>query len=266
MDKNYIITDYIFNKILDEILIEINNNEDIIEVMNKIDGDFYSININNNTFVNIINKYKNRKVTQKEKTTNTLALYYGNLYITINLCLEAIRSNTRIFIGIEDMQLGMNKLIINIINTILKNYKIFNLIKLENLLSIKEIEEKSKEVDNIICIGNKDLYYIYLKKGIKKLNFYPYNNTDLYCDSKDFEELKYLIYNYAYENNLELELYDDLDINKVINNINNYGQKYKSVILTSNKKNAETFIRKIKSEKIYVNENPFKDMDINIVF
>ena len=254
-----------YNKILDEIIIEIKENNKQLTQANKIDNSFYNVNIDINKLISIIEKLKVKRLQNNKSTSNILVSYYGDPYITLELCIESIRTNNKFIFLIEDYMLGINKLIINIVQNVLKDYRIENKIFLFNLLDKEEILDNKHLIKKIICIGNKNTFEFYKKMKIDNLLYYPFNNIDVYCDTDELEDLQKMIYEYSIKNNIDVTIYDKFEnINLAIDFINMEGSGFISVLLTKSKENEKIFKEKINSEYVFVNENPFDKYKFNI--
>lgn len=254
-----------YRKILDEIISEIKDNSDYIQKVNGIDKQFYKTNIEIDKLLNIIEKLKRKELVNNQTTNNILVSYYGDPYITLQLCIEAISTNNKFILVIEDYMLGLNKIIINIIKTILKDYRIENKIFLFNLIDKEEIINNKNLIEKIICVGNKNTFEVYKKMKLDNLSYYPFNNIDVYCDTDELEELQKMIYEYGIKNNIDVTIYDEFeDINFAINFINMEGCGFCAVLLTKSKENEKIFKEKINSKYIFINENPFDKYEFDI--
>ena len=178
-------------------------------------------------------------------------------------CILLYSYNIQSLICIEDFCLAQDTLIVEVFNEILEECKMKNKFKLKNLVKEKEILDNSKVVDRTICIGDSNLYNR-LNGKIQNFIFYPYGSLDIYSSSEEFEELKRKIYEYAMQNQFEIEIYDDLDFQDAIKFINKDGYHFCSLLISKDKKEIEMFKKNIKSEFIVINENPFKKMKFNM--
>jgi len=152
----------------------------------------------------------------------------------------AIIKNIDIEINIDNTMLGINKLLINIINKVLK----------ENRLQIKV--ELVEEVigEKLVFIDRINEFNI-MKDKTEKIKFIPYEGIDMYLDNEEFEELYEKIYNYAIDMNIDVDIFDDESIETMVK----YGKSKRKIILTKNKE----IINKYRQKDIYINENPFKE-------
>lgn len=253
-----------YKKILNDIMLEIKDNKEEFKRINDIDKNIYDTNIDIEKLVNIIKNSQEKELILNTDSKNILISYYGSPYITLELCIEAVKTNNKLILAIEDYMLGINKLIVNIVQNILNDYRIENKIFIFNLLD-KNVIAQNTEIDKVICIGNKNTFELYKKIQISNLIYYPFNNIDLYCDTDELEELQEMIYQYAEKNFIDLEIYDEFEnINRAVEYLNKYGNKFCTVLLTKSKEKEEIFRNNIISKYIFVNENPFGKYEFNI--
>ncbi len=253
-----------YKKILNDIMLEIKDNKEEFKRINDIDKNIYDTNIDIEKLVNIIKNSQEEELILNKDSKNILISYYGSPYITLELCIEAVKTNNKLILAIEDYMLGINKLIVNIVQNILNDYRIENKIFIFNLLD-KNVIAQNTEIDKVICIGNKNTFELYKKIQISNLIYYPFNNIDLYCDTDELEELQEMIYQYAEKNFIDLEIYDEFEnINRAVEYLNKYGNKFCTVLLTKSKEKEEIFRNNIISKYIFVNENPFGKYEFNI--
>ena len=232
----------LYNAMFSKIQKEINNNEDEILNIQKIDNKYCKIKIEIKKLIEIIENYKSRDILNINK--DLFVFCNGNPYIVINLAMIAIINNCNIKININNTMLGTNKLILLIINNILKN----------NNLKIKiDLFEKIEKNEEAIFIDRIDDFNI-LKNKFKNTKYIPYQSIDLFSDSEEFEELYEKIYNYAMDENIDIDIFDEEDIDSLFK----YGKGKIKIILTKGKNNLE----KYKKENVFINENPFKNEKI----
>lgn len=245
------------NKIIREFKEELTENKEKIIEVYKVDSKNCMQSINFDTMLNILKTYENEQISKKNKKTIIVASYYGNPYITINLCIQALLQKKAIIAVTYDSLLGINKIIINIFNTILKKYRINSIIKLFNCVKIDEIKKMEKYIDKIICIGNTNLYYQLKKQEIEKLKYIPFKNTAIYCDEDEYLQLQLELYNYSIKVGIEAEIFEG-DIEEFIEYVNLNNELENVVILSKSSELIEKAKKEMEKHKIYVNSNPFK--------
>ncbi|MCI9365525.1 MAG: hypothetical protein HFJ54_02685 [Clostridia bacterium] len=233
MEKN------LCNAMLSSIQKEIKNSSEKIEILREIDFKYCKLNVEVSKFIRIIEEYKEIDIKKENKQ---FTIYCnGNPYIVLNLAIIAIKSNSSIKINIDDTMLGVNKLILEIINRIIK----------QNQMQIEiEIIKKINNEENIICIDRVNEFNI-LKREKRNIRFIPYESIDIYSDSEEFEELFEKVYEYAISMNISIDIFDEEGIEGLFK----YGKGKRKVIFTKNKE----YLDKYKEKNIFINENPFKE-------
>ena len=254
---NFKISNDVFKKIIRDLKSEIKENRKGVEKLNKLDYEYNKNIIHIEDLIKTIDFFKDKQVIEKE-TKNVAVLYYGDPNVTIQICLSALLNCQRVNIIIDDINLGINKLIIELYKEILKEYRIYDIVSFNNYENKEEIEKNKNLIDIMYCLGHKNLYTVCSK--IKQLNieYVPFNNIDIYCEDEELYDLAEDIFNVCFEKGIEAEIYDDIELDEAIKIINEYGEKYCSIILTKNKNKIEKFKTQIKSKFVFANENPFK--------
>lgn len=245
------------NQIIEELKVEIiGNKESFLKIYNK-DIEKCEMNININNIIELLNLYKNSEISKQNKKTIDLVSYYGNPYITINLCMQSLISKKSIIAVIEDNMVGINTFIVKIFNVILERHKIIPLIKIYNMVKTEEIKQIQNYLSNVICVGNSQNYYNYKNNNIENLKYIPFKNMIIYCENEEYEKLQFELFKFGVSNKIEIEVCEDIeefietiDVDKTIENI---------VCLTNNKNTVKYIQEKIENKKIFINQNPFKD-------
>lgn len=235
------------NNIIKKVINELKDNKNKLKEMEKIDRKYNNIIINLEDVIKYIENYKDMPIEKKNQ--KIIAIYRGNPYITIDLCMQAILNNCKIFLITEDVMFGVNSLIIKIFqqNT--------QLIVFKNLMSTSEIIKMTNEVDRIMVIGDITRYQI-LRKNIEKIEFKPYNNIAIYYDDEKFEELIENICGYADETEDDIEIYTR-DVGDIAKDI--FIEKV--LILSEDKKLIEKAHKVLKDKTIIINKNPLEKLE-----
>lgn len=217
----------LFNAMLSKIQKEILENEDKIIKLNKIDLKYSKIKPDIKNLIKIIENYK--KINLKNIQKNFLIFCNGNPYIVLNLFMIAICNNISMDINIDDIAIGVNTTLLEIINKILQKNNID--IKI-NILKNSEI--KNIKAENAIFIDRINDYNI-LKNNYENSKFIPYQGIDIFCDEEEYQELFDEIYNYALEMNIDIDIFDQ---EEGIDTILKFGKRKKSI--TPYKKRSNT--------------------------
>ena len=255
--SDYTLTANLLNEILEKLKNKIILNSNLIMDANKEDVKINKKQIRIKTLLEIIDGYKETDLLLNNNERKII-IYKGDPYVSLHICLQALTQKTKVLLACEEFMIGVNKVIVEIFNTTLKEFKILNLINIYNNLSLDEINDLKILYNSITIIGITSVYEK-LRCDNKNIKFFSYNNIILYCESDNLEKLKEAIFIYANENQYELEIIYSNSITEAIETINSDSLKNVAVLLTSNDENKKIFEENINKEKdVYVNDNPFK--------
>lgn len=257
-----------YKKLLEHIKKEISTDEfkNKLYEMQKIDLHHYSKKITIEELKLIIEEFIEDLELEEEKETDNkklLILLPGNPEIVFKVSLLSLKLNIDLMIGIQDFCLAQNTLIIDTINNVIKNEPNSIEIELKNLLKESQIIQEAKMRDEVICIGDSNLYNR-LKGKIENINLNPYGIFDVYSDSEEFEDLENKFFEYCYQNEFEVESYDDVEFDDFIRLINKNGDNFCSVLFSKDKTKQKDFKENIKSKYIIINKNPFKEIKFKL--
>lgn len=258
----------IIKEIIDSFILHINNN--IYNIMQKIDIDSRkgmtknSIDhiresikkISNEAFLINQEKYNNKQI---DGIGNIAVLYDGNPYVTISLAIKALKTHNNIIFFSKNIY-ETNDILINILKEVIEKCNYYkNAINLFENVQIKELKDNQHSFDKIIIIDDKYEYIKYKNMFDIPSTYNGYGNVSVYVDDEYFKNTLRKMDEYVYENNIKLDYYNNEDIEKDIEKINDIGLNDIAVIFTKNSKKAFDFINRIKSKKMYINKNPFDD-------
>lgn len=243
-DKNII-------QVFSNIKKSIKDKEKEISELYKIDAKYSATKISTKKIQNIIDNFENEKI-DLSKEQKILIHYNGNPYITINLIILSILTKTTIILDIDDYFIGINTLMVKIINDILKSFQT------DELIYLYDAKKQYENIDKIICIDNINKYNLYLKNKNNIAKFYDYNYMNFYSNSNDFEELEELIFIYAEKNQIPIESFSELDEETAINMIDKAPGKT-VILFTNNENTKKDFQKNILNKRIFINDNPFKE-------
>ena len=230
----------ICNAMLSSIQKEIRENINEIKKVEEIDLQYCKMKIDYEKIIEIIEYFKSKDI---HNLNEEVYIYCnGNPYIVVNLAMIAIIYNCKIKINIDNVMLGVNKIILAIINKRLTDNKI-------------ELFEKLDYNKKVILI---DRFHTYesLKNKEKNIKIIPYESLDTFSDSEEFEELYETVYNYALDMNLDIDIFDGEEIDSLFK----YGKGKIKLIFTRDEKIIEKY--KNKYVNVFINENPFKNKKI----
>lgn len=221
----------------------IKQNTQTIEELLKIDNQYNKTKINVNMLIEVIQKlkYEELEVQGEQKIR---IIYNGNPCITLNLCILAILTQNTIILDYEENFHGTNTFIIQVVNNFVTN-------KLVYLLN------EGIHADKTIVIDDINKYNAYLKSDAD-IKFYSHNYIDFYSDCDEYEEIQDLIYKYADENQIPIEVYSELEATQAIQMMKK-GLGKIVVVLTNNNETRQTFRENITTKELFINKNPFKE-------
>ena len=178
----------IINKIKKEIKI----NKKLLEEANKIDIKYDNKKIEFTKIFEIIDYFLkiSESSISKTKVKEYVFIYYGDIYMTLYFALVAILINKKINLFMDEYLIGINNVLLEIINSVLKENKL-DLINYSFGYKINEIKEiPDKE---IFVIGNSTIYQeIY---SLNNLRFIPFFNLIIYFDEHISQKKQELLAN-----------------------------------------------------------------------
>lgn len=228
----------------------------------KIDSNHYTKKLEIESLRSVIKSYKDEKRDKENTIEKLLVLTPGNPDVVFSLCIECYRLDLDMEIVIEDFCLAQNMLVVEVFNSIFEKMKFKRRIKLINNIPDKDIIHESIKFDKTIVVGNSNLYN--RLENEMKISFYPYGIFEIYSDTEEFDELKEKIYSILDENMFEVEEYDDVVKEKVIDNLNKTSYKFCTLILTKDKEFEKKAKESLDSEFVIVNKNPFKEIKFKL--
>ena len=235
-------------------------------IQKEIDIDYktWEIKIDIDQLIKIIENIKKQKYLpkfSKEEIIDGLGkialVNVSNPYMIFSFILSCICTNNKLCIILEEKMLASDKSIIELIRKSFENLKYdSNIVEYKEVISKEEIIQEQNNYDLIYYLGNKEEYLNFSKRIHVDSKFENFGEIYVYVDSDDFKEELLKIDKYAIKNELNVVYYKS-NLEESLNSINKCNNINKvSIIFTKNIENAYEFIKKIKSEKIYINQNP----------
>ena len=193
--------------ILKNIKISIKDNQDILLQANKIDTKNnnafqLSFDIIDNIFkrvekenifykdVILLQKDDNKKIIYGKQIMdygNVVIITDGNPYLSLEMILRNIMAGNTIILVNNGFMYGINNLIVNIVQSILENYKVSkNLIQLFINDDYKEVLNNYANIDLVVCIGNHELQRLIIRESKNKVITSGYENFDLYIEDTKY--------------------------------------------------------------------------------
>ena len=247
------------NELLDDLNNTIIENSSLIKDANIEDINLNKKHIRVKDLLTIINNYREFDITQfgLEEKKDKIFIYYGDPYLTLNLCIQAIISQTNMQLIHKSFMNNVNSILIKIVNEIVLKHNIIVTIKENTNYDFNKISFLDFNTSDINVVGDTFMYQLLNRKA--NVKFYPYNNITLYSNSIKMEKIKQAIYVYANENYYEIENIYESNVDKALNRINSNKLCNVAVILTENEEDELKFKLCLKNKELFINENPFKN-------
>lgn len=202
--------------------------------------------------------------TIKDGFGNLCVMYDGNPYITLKLLISSLRTHNNIVFFTKNY-FETNTLLIESFNMISKDCKYANqFASIQNKFSNNEIVKKQNLFDLVIYIGDKRAYQSVQSRLRIPSIFNGYKIIDVYIEDKSFKEVLLQIDKHAYSNAIQINYFDNTNLEDTINYINKYNLNDCFVVFTKNSEIAYTFINSLKCKNVFINKNPFVDYEFDI--
>ena len=200
----------------------------------------------------------------KDGFGNLCVIYDGNPYVTLKLLISSLRTHNNIVFFTKNY-FQTNTLLIEIFNMISKDCKYANqFASIQNRFSNNEIVKNQNLFDLVIYIGDKRAYQSIQKHLRIPSIFNGYKVVDIYIEDKSFKEILLQIDKHAYYNAIQVNYFNQTNIEDTIAYINKYNLNDCFVVFTKNSEIAYTFINSLKCKNVFINKNPFVDYEFNI--
>lgn len=263
--------------------------EKVIELLNKIQKDLkdknkilkkafeldykeWEIRIENEKLIKIVENIKSQEYLPKFSKQEIIdgigkiaLINSSNPYIIFNFILSCIYTNNRVTIILEEKMLASNKVLIELVKKSLKDLKYdSSIIEYKEVTNKEEFISYQNDFDLLYYLGNKEEYLSFIKRIHIDSKFENFGELYIYVDNKDFKEQIINIDKFAYINEIKVHYYNTDFENSVelINKGNNITKT--SIIFTKNIEKAYEFVKKVKAERVYINEEPDEEFIYNI--
>ena len=248
--------------VLNKIIKRIKEEEKNIYKANQIDRNHYKMKININRFIQITENLKEKEIGEF-LDENVMVTHNGNPYMTYILAIKAICSNTNLEICVNETMVGVNSVIVKIIEEVLKELRIHLQIEVIRNLEIL----KNKKETKIIVLQDKAQYSKLLKAEVQNVYYRPIYNVALYIDDEEFEEIKQDIIQYCDENFIEIEIYDADNVEDAIEQLEADNEGEYALILTKQKIDKDK-IKELKEKEnieMNINKNILTELEERII-
>lgn len=250
----------LFEKIKNELV------KNKINLQKGFDLDFkeWEFEVEFDKLITIIDSFKDKEylpLFTKNKIIDGIGLIClisnGNPYLNFEFVLSCLYTNNKVNVILTDKMLASNRLIIECIKKVLKNEKLNeDTVSYTEVISNDKVIGMQDEFDLLYYFGNKEEYINFSKRLHVDSKFENFGEIYVYVDTDEFKKELLEIDKFAYINEMKVNYYNEqLEmVTKLMNDKNNISKI--SVIFTKNIDKAYEFIKKIKSENIYININP----------
>ena len=250
---DYNITNNTFQKIIEEFEKKLLDNKKSFEELKKMDLEYNNKNITLEDLIEAVELFKTTKI--RSKNMNNIIFYYGNPVVTVQVLFESIRNGNTANLCIENQCLAINKYIVELFVSILKDHKIKECIAF-GTYKLKQVEEDLELFDNAIFVGNRNLYNMLRDKTTNE-KYIPFDCLDILVFGTKYEDFARDVLNVAIESDIETEIYEDMKEEVAVEYLNQYGNKYMILLLGTNKEKLKSVAEKLNYKYVLINENPF---------
>lgn len=263
--------------------------EKVIELLNKIQKDIkdkskiltksfdldykeWEIKIESEKFIKIIENIKKQEYLPKFSKSeiidgigNIALVNSSNPYIIFNFIMSCIYTNNQVTVILEDKMLASNIALIELVKKSLEDLKYdSSIISYKEVVNKEELISYQDDFDLLYYLGNKEEYLKFIKRIHIDSKFENFGELYIYIDDKDFKEQVINIDKFAYRNEIKV-YYFNTDLENSVETINQKNNINRiSIIFTKNIEKAYEFIKKVKAERIYINEEPDEEYIYNI--
>ena len=258
-----------------DILLEYKNQmkkKDTFNQAIEIDKKHHPVHITHEKILEVIDEFIELDKLNVKYTPNTIVDGFGNLavsyngdpYITLRLLLMAFRTHNNI-VFFSKKYYAINTKIVETLNMVAKKKGYAEKISMVEFDVIDGVIANLQTFFNkMIFVGDKRDYVQMKKKFVIPTIYAGFGNIDVFIENKSFKDLLLDINEYARENNIKINYYDDTQIEDTLVFINRFELTDCFVLLSKNTDMIYKFISEVKAKNIYINKNPFIDYKLTI--
>jgi gamma-glutamyl phosphate reductase len=238
----------------------------------KIDEKHHPVYVKHEKIMNIIDEFLQLEKFNVKYTPTNIVDGYGNLavnyngdpYLTLKLMLMAFRTHNNI-VFFSTKYYAINTKIVETLNMIAEKKNYANKVALVEYDVIDGAIAQNQNFFNLmIYIGNKRTYQQLKRKIFISSLYSGYGDVDVFVESKEFKDLILDMNNYANENSININYYDNTSMEETMSFINKYDITDCFVLLSKNTEMIYKFISEIKAKNIYINRSPFEEYKLGI--
>lgn len=238
----------------------------------EIDEKHHPVHVSYEKIIEIIDEYVHLDKVNVKYTPNMIIDGYGNMavsyngdpYITLRLLLMAFRTHNNI-VFFSKKYFAINTKIVETLNMIAHKKGYAEKIAMVEFGVIDSVISNLQTFFNkVIFVGDKRDYVQLKKKLVIPTVYAGFGNVDVFIENKEFKNLLLDMNQYARENNIKINYYDDTQIDDTIAFLNRFELTDCFVLLSKNTEMIYKFISEMKAKYIYINKNPFENYVLNI--
>lgn len=195
-----------------------------------------------------------------------LLITEGNTYILLELILKNIIANNTLIINTNGYMYGTNKLLLEIITTVLENNGYSkNQVQICVTETSEEILKNYTALDLVLCIGSHNLQTYVQRHCQNELILSGYENFDIYLETTKYMDLINKIIEqkvpiqFYINNKLNIDIENAIpveNLEEAIAQINFNGSHYSTAIFTEEYESGMYFLENIKSKIQTINTSP----------
>ena len=248
------------------------NKEETFNQAIEIDKKHHPVHITHQKVLEVIDEFIELDKLNVKYTPNTIVDGFGNLavsyngdpYITLRLLLMAFRTHNNI-VFFSKKYYAINTKIVETLNMVAKKKGYAEKISMVEFDVIDGVIANLQTFFNkMIFVGDKRDYVQMKKKFVIPTIYAGLGNIDVFIENKSFKDLLLDINEYARENNIKINYYDDTQVEDTLVFINRFELTDCFVLLSKNTDMIYKFISEVKAKNIYINKNPFIDYKLTI--
>ena len=222
------------------------------------------LKVDYNQLLDVFNKTSKEELKKDNKQKVITVVYNGNPCITLELALMGIINNTNLILISDNIMNNLNNQIIDIMKSIIEEMNLKIIIKWYPDGDIDKISEIENIANKVVFLGDKRIYRKLKNKVNIPIIYNGYGSIIIYTDNQDeFEAEIYDIKDYAIENNISVNIYND-EIDEDIEYINKDGINHISIIFSNDTSKIQKFKEKVQSDYILVNSIKINEIPSSI--
>ena len=268
---------YFFKKeevigLLNKIQKDLKDKNKILNKAFELDYKEWEIKIQIEKLIKIVENIKEQKYLPKfskqeivDGIGKIVLVNSSNPYMIFNFILSSIYTNNKVTVILEEKMIASNIVLIELIKKSMEDLKYdSNIVNYKEVTNKEEVISYQDDFDLLYYLGNKEEYLKFIKRIHIDSKYENFGELYIYVDDKDFKEEVIDIDKFAYINEIKV-YYFNTDFENSLETINKCNNVNKtSIIFTKRIDKAYEFIKKVKTERVYINQKPDEEFIYNI--